>query len=113
MWSRRYVLASLLASCAASAQQSGKPVQFTFEVTDSKGRHILGLEQKDFRVLENGVVQKIETFGMGVDTEENSYVVTYTPPPNPDRGFRKIEIRIVTDLEKRYRIRAKPGYRPE
>ena len=112
MLSRRHALASLLALSAARAQDSVKPVQFTFQVMDSKGRHILGLQQKVFRILEDGIVQKIDTFDKGVDPRANSYVVTYTPAPNPNRGFRWIEIRIVSDPEMRYRVRAMPGYRP-
>lgn len=112
MLSRRHALASLLALSAASAQQSNKPVRIIFDVTDSKGHYILGLEQQDFRILEDGIVQKIDTFDKGVDPRANSYVVTYTPAPNPNRGFRWIEIRIVSDPEKRYRVRAMPGYRP-
>ena len=113
MLSRRHILTSLLPLCAAGAQQSGKPVQFTFQVMDSKGRQILGLQQRDFRILEDGIVQKIATFEQSNEPVENAYSVTYTPAAKPNRGFRKIEVQIVSDLDKKYRIRAKPGYRPE
>ncbi|HYO81194.1 MAG TPA: VWA domain-containing protein [Bryobacteraceae bacterium] len=36
-----------------------------FTVTDSKGRYVNGLKPKDFRVLEDGIVQKISTFAEG------------------------------------------------
>ena len=36
-----------------------------FTVTDSKGRYINGLKHKDFRILEDGIVQKISTFAEG------------------------------------------------
>lgn len=42
----------------------------------------------------------------------NSYTVTYYPAPNPNEGFRKISVDLVTDVGKKYRVRARPGYRP-
>jgi Ca-activated chloride channel family protein len=42
----------------------------------------------------------------------NSYTVTYYPQPNPNEGFRKIEVTILSDVGKKYRVRARPGYRP-
>jgi VWFA-related protein len=42
----------------------------------------------------------------------NSYTVTYYPQPNPNEGFRKIEVEIISDVAKKYRIRDRPGYRP-
>jgi hypothetical protein len=38
--------------------------------------------------------------------------VTCYPAANPNEGFRKINIEIVTDTAKKYRVRARPGYRP-
>ena len=32
--------------------------------------------------------------------------------PNPNEGFRKINVEIVSDVGKKYRVRARPGYRP-
>jgi len=43
----------------------------------------------------------------------HSYTVTYYPEPNPNGGFRKIEVRLTNDEGKQYRIRARPGYRPK
>ena len=43
----------------------------------------------------------------------NSYTITYYPQPNPNEGFRKINVEIVSDVGKRYRVRARPGYRPQ
>ena len=37
---------------------------------------------------------------------------TYYPALNPNEGFRKISVEIVTDIGKKYRVRARPGYRP-
>jgi Ca-activated chloride channel homolog len=42
----------------------------------------------------------------------NSYTVTYYPQQNPNEGFRKIAVEIVSDVGKKYRVRARPGYRP-
>ena len=42
----------------------------------------------------------------------NSYTVTYYPQANPNEGFRKISVEIVSDVGKKYRVRARPGYRP-
>lgn len=36
-----------------------------FTVTDNKGRYVNGLKPKDFRVLEDGIVQKVSTFAEG------------------------------------------------
>src|SRR5260370_8553515 len=37
----------------------------TFTVQDSKGRYINGLKPSDFRISEDGIVQKIATFAEG------------------------------------------------
>jgi Ca-activated chloride channel homolog len=42
----------------------------------------------------------------------NSYTITYYPQPNPNEGFRKIAVEIPSDAGKKYRVRARPGYRP-
>jgi VWFA-related protein len=42
----------------------------------------------------------------------NSYTITYYPQPNPNEGFRKIAVEIPSDVGKKYRVRARPGYRP-
>ncbi len=42
----------------------------------------------------------------------NSYTITYYPASNPNEGFRKIMVEIVSDPGKKYRIRSRPGYRP-
>jgi VWFA-related protein len=42
----------------------------------------------------------------------NSYTITYYPQQNPNEGFRKIAVEIVSDPGKKYRVRARPGYRP-
>ncbi len=42
----------------------------------------------------------------------NSYTVTYYPQPNPNEGFRKIAVEVVSDPGKKYRVHSRPGYRP-
>jgi len=42
----------------------------------------------------------------------NSYSITYYPQTNPNEGFRKIAVEIPSDVGKKYRVRARPGYRP-
>ena len=56
--------------------------------------------------------KQIEAFESIREDLGNSYTVTYYPQPNPNEGFRKIGVEITTDLGKKYRVRARPGYRP-
>jgi VWFA-related protein len=56
--------------------------------------------------------KQVEAFEAIREDLGNSYTVTYYPAPNPNEGFRKIDIQIVSDTGKRYRIRSRPGYRP-
>jgi VWFA-related protein len=42
----------------------------------------------------------------------NSYTITYYPQSNPNDGFRKISVEIISDAAKKLRVRARPGYRP-
>jgi VWFA-related protein len=63
----------LVAALTMLAQEVQRPVfrvrvdmvVLSFTVTDSKGRYINGLKPGDFRILEDGIVQKISTFGEG------------------------------------------------
>jgi Ca-activated chloride channel family protein len=56
--------------------------------------------------------KQVEAFEAIREDLGNSYTVTYYPLANPNEGFRKIDIQIVGDNGKRYRVRARPGYRP-
>jgi len=56
--------------------------------------------------------KQVEAFESIREDLGNSYTVTYYPAPNPNEGFRRITVEIVTDPGKRYRVRARPGYRP-
>jgi Ca-activated chloride channel family protein len=56
--------------------------------------------------------RQVEAFESIREDLGNSYTITYYPAPNPNEGFRKISVEIVTDIGKKYRVRARPGYRP-
>jgi Ca-activated chloride channel family protein len=56
--------------------------------------------------------KQVEAFENIREDLGNSYSVTYYPQTNPNEGFRKIEVQITSDVGKKYRVRARPGYRP-
>jgi Ca-activated chloride channel family protein len=56
--------------------------------------------------------KQVEAFESIREALGNSYTVTYYPAPNPNEGYRKIAVEIPSDVGKKYRIRARPGYRP-
>jgi Ca-activated chloride channel homolog len=57
--------------------------------------------------------KQVEAFESIREDLGNSYTLTYYPQPNPNEGFRRISIEINSDLAKKYKIRARPGYRPQ
>jgi VWFA-related protein len=57
--------------------------------------------------------KQVEAFESIREDLGNSYTITYYPQPNPNEGFRKISVDIVSDVGKKYRVRARPGYRPQ
>jgi len=56
--------------------------------------------------------KQVEAFEAIREDLGNSYTVTYYPQPNPNDGFRKVSVEVLTDLGKKYRVQARPGYRP-
>ena len=56
--------------------------------------------------------RQVEAFDDIREDLGNSYTVTYYPQANPNEGFRKISVEIVSDPGKKYRVHARPGYRP-
>lgn len=56
--------------------------------------------------------KQVEAFESIREDLGNSYTITYYPAANPNEGFRKIAVEIVSDVGKKYRVRARPGYRP-
>ena len=57
--------------------------------------------------------KQVEAFDAIREDIGNSYSVTYYPAANPNDGYRKINIEIVTDTAKKYRVHVRPGYRPK
>jgi Ca-activated chloride channel family protein len=56
--------------------------------------------------------KQVEAFESIREDLGNSYTITYYPQTNPNEGFRKISVEIASDVGKKYRVRARPGYRP-
>jgi Ca-activated chloride channel family protein len=56
--------------------------------------------------------KQVEAFENIREDLGNSYTVTYYPQPNPNEGFRKIAVELVSDPGKKYRVQCRPGYRP-
>ena len=70
-------------------------------VTD--GKSVTGLKVDDFAVQEDGIKQKVSA----VDVTDKSYVVSYTPAPNPKPGYRTIKVIVnAPDVI----VRARSGY---
>ncbi len=57
--------------------------------------------------------KQVEAFESIREDLGNSYVVTYYPQPNPNEGFRRIRIELNDPSMKKYKVRARPGYRPQ
>jgi len=56
--------------------------------------------------------KQVEAFENIREDLGNSYTVTYYPQPNPNEGFRKITVEMLSDVGKKYRVQSRPGYRP-
>lgn len=56
--------------------------------------------------------KQVEAFESIREDLGNSYTVTYYPQANPNEGFRKINVELVNDKDKKLRVQARPGYRP-
>ncbi|MCU1262194.1 MAG: von Willebrand factor, type [Bryobacterales bacterium] len=46
------------------------------------------------------------------DDLANSYLITYYPEQNPNRGFRKITVNVASGAQSRLQVRARSGYHP-
>ncbi|MBV8867045.1 MAG: VWA domain-containing protein [Acidobacteriaceae bacterium] len=57
--------------------------------------------------------KQVEAFESIREDLGNSYVVTYYPQPNPNEGFRRIRVELTNEDMKKYKVRARPGYRPQ
>ena len=56
--------------------------------------------------------KQVEAFEAIREDLGNAYTVTYYPQTNPNEGFRKISVEVLSDVGKKYRVQARPGYRP-
>ncbi len=56
--------------------------------------------------------KQVEAFESIRESLGNSYTVTYYPANNPNQGFRRITVEIVSDTARKYRVLGRPGYRP-
>jgi len=56
--------------------------------------------------------KQVEAFESIRESLGNSYTITYYPAKNPNQGFRKITVQILSDPGKKYRVLGRPGYRP-
>ena len=65
-------------------------VVLSFQVTDNKGHYVNGLKPKDFRILEDGIEQKIATFGEGskppVQVAADGTLKPVAPPPEESKA---------------------------
>lgn len=57
--------------------------------------------------------KQVEAFESIREDLGNSYVVSYYPQPNPNEGFRKIRVELTDEAMRKYKVRARPGYRPQ
>jgi Ca-activated chloride channel family protein len=57
--------------------------------------------------------KQVEAFESIREDLGNSYTVTYYPQPNPNEGFRKIRVELTAETMRKYKVRARPGYRPQ
>lgn len=70
-------------------------VVLSFQVTDSKGHYKNGLKPQDFRILEDGIPQKLNTFGEGnkppVQMAPDGTAASPAPGPAPVEGGSGID----------------------
>lgn len=57
--------------------------------------------------------KQVEAFESIREDLGNSYTISYYPKLNPNQGFRTIRVELTAENVKKYRIRARPGYRPQ
>ena len=57
--------------------------------------------------------KQVEAFESIREDLGNSYTVTYYPQANQNEGFRKIQVELMNDPSKKFRLRYRPGYRPK
>src|SRR6202163_1519721 len=102
----------------AVAEDEGIPIYVisTIEVTKDP------VSSNVFKRISNGTGGKsyfaktwqkqVEAFEAIREDLGNSYTVTYYPQSNPNEGFRKISVEILSDGGKKYQVKSRPGSRP-
>ena len=70
-------------------------VVLSFQVTDNKGKYVNGLKPKDFRILEDGIPQRLSTFGEGSQpplqiAEDGTMKVIPAAPAEPGKTDTKV-----------------------
>src|ERR1700681_4064077 len=86
--SRRGFLGMTTAGALLRAQDGQRPVfrvkvdmvVLSFQVVDSKGHYINGLKPTDFRIHEDGILQKVSTFAQGAYARVSGADRRSTPP---------------------------------
>jgi hypothetical protein len=111
---RRRFLAFAMCSMS-SAQPQERRIVLHITVTDRYAKYVTGLRSTDFRVYEDGILQKITSFEeVNSEKRMSNYTITYIPDPvNENEGFRRIRIDVIPDESGQWRVRHMPGYRPE
>ena len=76
-------------------------VVLSFQITDSKGKYVNNLRPKDFRILEDGIPQKIATFGEGtkppVQVAEDGSIHP-VPPSNTANPENRVDAFVGTNV---------------
>ncbi len=57
--------------------------------------------------------KQVEAFEAIREDLGNSYTVSYYPRTNANDGFRTITVQLTSPAMKKYKVRARPGYRPQ
>ncbi|MGA3203539.1 MAG: VWA domain-containing protein [Bryobacteraceae bacterium] len=57
--------------------------------------------------------KQVEAFENIREDLGNSYTITYYPQPNPNEGFRKLTVEVLSDVGRKYRVQCRPGYKPK
>jgi hypothetical protein len=57
--------------------------------------------------------KQVEAFEAIREDLGNSYTVSYYPRTNANDGFRTITVQLTSPTMKKYKVRARPGYRPQ
>lgn len=103
----------VLSGVSALAQESGPPpinvtvdlVQLNVAVTDSKGNYITGIRPEDFVITEDGIPEKIATFGEGdesvralLNTTPAGAKLAEPPADQPNDSAARVSARELSSL---------------